>query len=130
VNGSSVLVVGVAYKRDIDDIRESPSLDVMGLLHKKGARVSYADPYVPMLTARSWSGAADLRSAALTPAVLSGADCVVILTGHQSVDYELIRERAPLVVDTRNAISGRHPHVFKLGAPAPRIDPSAEKAVA
>ena len=66
VNGSNVLIVGVAYKRDIDDLRESPALDVMGLLHAKGARVSYADPHIPEVDARSWSGQYALRSVPAT----------------------------------------------------------------
>lgn len=121
VNGSAVLVLGLAYKRDIDDIRESPSLDVMTLLHERGARVRYADPYVPALAARAWHGGFDLRSEPLTPEAIGDADCVAILTEHRSVDYEMVRDAAQLVVDTRNAIAGVHAHVLKLGAPAPAI---------
>ncbi len=120
VNGSTVLVLGLAYKRDIDDIRESPSLDVMGLLHEKGARVRYADPYVPELSARLWPGNTALLSEAIDAETLAAADCVAILTDHKSVDYELVRRSARLIVDTRNAIAGRHPHVLTLGAPSPR----------
>ena len=120
-----MLVLGVTYKRDIDDIRESPSLDVMTLLHTKGARVRYADPYVPALPARQWRGGIDLRSEAITPATLAGADCVAILTEHRAIDYRLVVESARLVVDTRNAIAGSHPHVFKIGAPSPTLAISA-----
>jgi UDP-N-acetyl-D-glucosamine dehydrogenase len=119
VNGSSVLALGIAYKRDIDDIRESPSLDVMAVLTQKGARVRYSDPHVPMLRADRWQGAVELRSEPLTASVLGQADCVVILTDHRSIDYDLVRRSASVVVDTRNAIEGRHPNVFRLGAPAP-----------
>jgi UDP-N-acetyl-D-glucosamine dehydrogenase len=119
LNGSTVLVLGLTYKRDIDDIRESPSLDVMALLHNKGARVRYADPYVPALAARQWRGGLDLQSETLTAATLAGADCVAILTDHRAIDYALVAESARLIVDTRNAIAGIHPHVFKLGAPSP-----------
>ena len=119
VNGSTVLILGIAYKRDIDDMRESPSLDVMALLHKKGARVRYADPYVPTLAARAWHGGFDMQTEPLTPAAIAAADCVAILTEHRTVDYEMVLNSAKLIVDTRNAIAGRHPHVFKLGAPAP-----------
>jgi UDP-N-acetyl-D-glucosamine dehydrogenase len=125
LNGSHVLVVGVAYKRDIDDIRESPSLDVMRELEQKGVRVSYTDPYVPALAARAWGGRADLTSVALTPQAFADVDCVAILTDHQSVDYASLAVQAPLVVDTRNAIKERHPHVFRLGAP-----PASEAAIA
>ena len=119
LNGSTVLVLGLTYKRDIDDIRESPSLDVMALLQAKGARVRYADPYVPALTARQWRGGVDLTSEMLTARTLAGADCVAILTDHRAIDYRIVVESARLVVDTRNAIAGSHPHVFKLGAPSP-----------
>jgi UDP-N-acetyl-D-glucosamine dehydrogenase len=117
LNGSHVLVVGVAYKRDIDDIRESPSLDVMGLLAQKGVRVSYTDPYVPTLHARAWNGPRDLASLDLTDASLADVDCVAILTDHTAVDYRWLAVASPLVVDSRNAVKERHPHVFRLGAP-------------
>jgi UDP-N-acetyl-D-glucosamine dehydrogenase len=122
INGSTVLVLGLAYKRDIDDIRESPSLDVMTLLHERGARVRYADPYVPVLAARQWHGGFEVRSEPLTPQAISDADCVAILTEHRNVDYEMVRDAAQLIVDTRNAIPGVHTHVLKLGAPAPIVD--------
>jgi UDP-N-acetyl-D-glucosamine dehydrogenase len=118
VNGSSILVAGVAYKRDIDDVRESPALDVLGLLHQKGARVHYADPHVPSLEARSWPGGVPLAAVPLTPAALSGCDCVVIVTDHAAFDYDAIAAHADLVVDTRNAIKTPSAHVFRLGAPA------------
>ena len=134
VNGSNVLVLGIAYKRDIDDIRESPSLDVMTVLTQKGARVRYSDPYVPVLGAEHWQGAVELHSEPLNAAVLAQADCVVILTDHRVIDYDLVQCSAPVVVDTRNAIQGRHPNVFRLGAPPPsdgvarRRDEGAERA--
>jgi UDP-N-acetyl-D-glucosamine dehydrogenase len=121
INGSTVLVLGVAYKREIDDIRESPALDVMTLLHERGARVRYADPYVPILPARAWHGGIELPSEPLTPETVGNADCVAILTEHRSVDYEMVLDTAQLIVDTRNAIPGVHAHVLKLGAPAPRL---------
>jgi UDP-N-acetyl-D-glucosamine dehydrogenase len=117
LNGSSVLVAGIAYKRDIDDMRESPALDVMGLLHQKGAQLSYADPHVPTLAARSWAGGHDLEAVPISMSTLSRVDCVAILTDHSAFDYGAIVAGAPLVVDTRNAIKQPHPHVFKLGAP-------------
>jgi UDP-N-acetyl-D-glucosamine dehydrogenase len=121
INGSTVLVLGIAYKRDIDDVRESPSLDVMTLLHQKGARVLYADPYVPTLSARQWHGGLDLVTQPVTAETLAAADCVAILTDHQIVDYAMVLDAAHLVVDTRNAIAGEHPHVLRLGAPAPGV---------
>src|SRR5262245_7258833 len=117
LKGSSVLVLGLAYKKDIDDTRESPSLDVMNLLNRRGAIVRYADPYVPVLQARAWHGGFTLRSEALTAETLAQADCVAILTDHQAVDYAIVRRSARLIVDTRNTIQGGHPAIFRLGSP-------------
>jgi len=117
VRGSRILVAGVAYKRDINDMRESPALDVMAVLEQKGALVSYSDPYVPGIPARDWPGNRDLTSADLTADALQAADCVVILTDHRTFDYQAIVAHAPLVVDARNAVKTPHPHVFKIGAP-------------
>jgi len=117
VNGSSILIAGVAYKRDIDDMRESPALDVMGLLHGKGAKVSYADPYVPEVHGREWSGRYDIKAVDLTRGSIAKYDCVVIVTDHKVFDCEAIVAEADTVVDTRNAIKKAYPHVFRLGAP-------------
>ena len=119
LNGSQVLIVGIAYKRDIDDMRESPAIDVMGLLHERGARISYVDPFVPRLAARSWKGGFDLESGTLDPVALADVDCVAILTDHRIVDYPALAAASSLVVDTRNAIKAEYPHVFRLGAPPP-----------
>ena len=119
INGSNILVAGVAYKRDIDDMRESPALDVMGLLNAKGANVSYADPYVPEVHGREWSGRYDIRAVALTRGSIGQYDCVVIVTDHKAFDYDAIVAEADVVVDTRNAIKQPHPNVFRLGAPKP-----------
>jgi UDP-N-acetyl-D-glucosamine dehydrogenase len=119
VKGSNVLVLGIAYKRNINDIRESPSLDVMAVLTQKGARVRYSDPHVPVLHAGDWQGGMELRSEPLTATLLAQADCVAVLTDHGVVDYDLVQRSASVVVDTRNAIEGRHPNVFRLGAPSP-----------
>ena len=119
LNGSTVVVAGITYKRDIDDIRESPSLDVMHLLDERGARVVYSDPWVPVLAAGAWPGGRELRSVALTHETLAAADCVAILTDHRTFDYGAIVAAADLVVDTRNATQSNAPHVFRLGAPNP-----------
>ncbi|MBN1536624.1 MAG: nucleotide sugar dehydrogenase [Anaerolineales bacterium] len=100
LKGSQILILGVAYKPDIDDLRESPALDVMGLMEKKGAKVSYHDPYIPHV---AHDGAERHSVTELIPAV-SQADCVVIITNHSSFDYAEIVEAAKLVVDTRNAL--------------------------
>jgi UDP-N-acetyl-D-glucosamine dehydrogenase len=128
VNGSSVLVLGVTYKRDIDDIRESPSLDVMAVLEARGASVSYSDPHVPQLPARHWAGGRTLSSVPLSAATLAAHDCVAILTDHSAVDYDLIVASADLVVDTRNTIRQPAPHVFRLGAPARATARHADRA--
>jgi UDP-N-acetyl-D-glucosamine dehydrogenase len=100
VRGSTVLVLGVAYKKDIDDIRESPALDVIRLLQQRGARICYHDPHIPHLH----EDGLDLRSAALTPESLAAADCVVIVTDHSSVDYAAVAKHSRIVVDTRHAL--------------------------
>jgi UDP-N-acetyl-D-glucosamine dehydrogenase len=117
INGSKVLVAGIAYKRDIDDMRESPALDVMSLLHAKGAVVSYADPFVPELRGREWSGGYDLKAVDLTRGSIGQYDCIVIVTDHKAFDYEAMVSEADIIVDTRNAIKKPHAHVFRLGAP-------------
>jgi UDP-N-acetyl-D-glucosamine dehydrogenase len=119
VNGAKILIAGVAYKRDIDDMRESPALDIMGLLHAKGAQVSYADPFVPEVHGREWPGGFDIKAVDLTRGSIGQYDCVVIATEHKAFDYAAIVSEADVVVDTRNAIKEPHPHVFKLGAPPP-----------
>jgi UDP-N-acetyl-D-glucosamine dehydrogenase len=100
VRGASVLVLGVAYKRDVEDIRESPALDIIRLLKGQGARVTYFDPHVP----RFREDGQEFRSVELTPEVVAAADCVMIVTDHTAVDYRMIKRMAKLIVDTRNAI--------------------------
>jgi UDP-N-acetyl-D-glucosamine dehydrogenase len=119
VNGARILVLGVAYKRDIDDIRESPALDVMHLLQQKGAAVDYSDPYVAALAASSWPGGRPLCSVEITPDTLRSYDCVVVVTDHRAFDYQQIVASARLIVDSRNAIRERASHVFRVGAPQP-----------
>jgi UDP-N-acetyl-D-glucosamine dehydrogenase len=98
VNGSRVLVLGVAYKKDIDDVRESPALDVIRLLEIQGAKVMYHDPYVPQFREEEH----DHTSVALTDKEIESADAVVIITDHSSVDYQRVVDLAGVVVDTRN----------------------------
>ncbi len=103
INGSRVLVLGVAYKRDVGDVRESPALDVLHLLQQRGAEVTYHDPYVGSLRHEG----IDLDSAPLTDAALAAADCVVVVTDHSAFDWDHIGATARLIVDTRNALKGR-----------------------
>jgi UDP-N-acetyl-D-glucosamine dehydrogenase len=108
VNGSKVLVLGVAYKRDIDDMRESPALSIIDLLRARGADVFYHDPFVPEVTfdhAYTIGEAEPLYNTELTDELISGSDCVVICTEHSTVDYKRVCELAPLIVDTRNALN-------------------------
>jgi UDP-N-acetyl-D-glucosamine dehydrogenase len=104
LNGSRVLVMGVAYKANIDDVRESPAIDVMRLLRKRGADVVYHD---------TWASPRDheiveagVPAVALTPKEVAGCDCAVIVTGHDNVDYKLLLQHIPVVIDTRNVYNG------------------------
>jgi UDP-N-acetyl-D-glucosamine dehydrogenase len=103
LKGSRILVLGVAYKKDVDDLRESPTLKIMQLLTEHGANVEYNDPYFPQLHKMRHYDYSHMRSVELTPANLARFDCVVIATDHSSYDYQAIAEAAELVVDTRNA---------------------------
>jgi len=107
INGSKILILGVAYKNNVSDIRESPALDVIRLLKEKGAKVLYNDPYVPM--------AEGMESIRLTRSSLRNADCVVITTGHSDYDYKEIIRNARLIIDSRNATKGiRSRKIVKL----------------
>lgn len=109
--GSKILALGVTYKKDAVDLRESPALTILGLLKRKGARVAYHDPFIPKL---SLPGQA-LRSEPLGVRTLRSADLVIVLTDHSAVDYDLVANQARLVLDTRNALKGRPaPHVVRL----------------
>jgi len=110
LKGSRIHVMGVAYKRDIDDVRESPALDILHVLRSRGAQVSYSDPHVPRLTADGL----DLSSED-GPEAVGEADCVVIVTDHRVFDYSSIAQSARLIVDTRNAMKGiAAPHIIRL----------------
>jgi UDP-N-acetyl-D-glucosamine dehydrogenase len=100
IKGSHIHVMGAAYKRDIDDMRESPALDVMMLLQKRGGSVTYSDPHVPSLKLDT------LEMKAQPESLAADADCTVIITDHAAFDYKGLLERAKLIVDTRNALKG------------------------
>ena len=100
MKGARVLVLGVAYKKDIDDLMESPALDIIRLLEGQGARVAYSDPHVPCFA----EDGHEYRSVPLTPQSVAAADCVMIITDHSAFDYRLVAQHARLVVDTRNAM--------------------------
>jgi UDP-N-acetyl-D-glucosamine dehydrogenase len=103
LKGSRVLVAGVAYKKDVDDLRESPSLKIMELLTARGAKVEYTDPFFPVFPRMRHYDYSNLRSVEMTPGALAGYDAVIIATDHSSYDYQSIVDAARLVVDTRNA---------------------------
>ena len=109
MKGSKVLLLGVAYKKDIDDVRESPALSIIDRLRAKGADVHYHDPFVTEVRfndAHTESGGEPLNSIPLTDETLESADCVIIVTDHSSIDYNRVCSLAPLIVDTRNALNG------------------------
>jgi UDP-N-acetyl-D-glucosamine dehydrogenase len=117
VKDSNILVLGVAYKRDTDDFRESPALEVMAALQRRGARLSYHDPYVTSVKAAHWAGNREMSSVPLNQETLAAADCVVVLTDHSDFNSDEIVAHSKLVVDTRNVIKSEALHVLKLGAP-------------
>jgi UDP-N-acetyl-D-glucosamine dehydrogenase len=109
VNGASVLLLGVAYKKDVNDVRESPALSIIDRLREKGAIVSYHDPFVSEVRfddAHTDANGEPLNSVGLTDEELKAADCVIIVTDHSDIDYGRVCSLAPLVVDTRNALNG------------------------
>ena len=105
VNGSKVLVLGIAYKKDIDDDRESPAYEIIELLEALGAEVSYHDPHVLRIPqTRRHAAKAGLASLPLTAATIAAADAVVLITDHKAVDYDLVARHASLIVDTRGVL--------------------------
>lgn len=110
VRGSRVHLFGMAYKPDVGDSRESPAIDIAQLLQQRGAIVSYSDPYVPAIA----HGHFQMEAVPVETAFAQGFECAVITTNHQAFDYDALVRRAPLVVDTRNAVRTRAPHVFRL----------------
>lgn len=107
VKGSRILVLGLAYKKNIDDTRESPAVEIMSLLQDKGAIVAYADPHVPTFP-RKRDYHFDLHSVELTPDNISSYDCLVIATDHDAFDYQALTSHAKLVVDTRGRVQGEN----------------------
>ena len=104
---AKILILGVAYKKDVDDVRESPVLEIMVLLTERDAQFAYHDPYVARLHRMRHYDFSALSTQELTESLLRAQDAVVITTDHPSIDYAWVAEHAPLVVDTRNAT----PHV-------------------
>jgi len=111
LRGARMLIVGVAYKKDINDVRESPALDIFLLLRQWGAEIAYHDPYVPYFQTEG----VEQVSVDLTEAMLKSQDCIVIVTPHSSLDYKKLVKFSPLIMDTRNALKGfKEPHIIRL----------------
>ena len=107
MNGSKVLILGASYKKDIDDMRESPSLKLIEILRERGAEVDYHDPYVPKLP-KTRKYQYDMESIDLTKTSVSKYDLVVLSTDHEAFDYELIANNSKLVIDSRNAFEKKN----------------------
>jgi len=113
MNGSKVLMIGVAYKKDIDDVRESPALDVLKLLEQEGATVDYYDPFVPKI---HWNGTTVTGISELTEDVIKDYDAVAILTDHSNIDFDFVLTHSTLIIDTRNVYpADNNNHVLRLG---------------
>jgi len=117
VNGSRILILGVTYKKDVADLRESPALRIIELLHERGGEVCYHDPFIPSLKLNIRGQDHTFHSQPLTAELLRDADCCVIVADHTSYDWEFVTEHASLIVDTRNALKDIHsniPHAYRL----------------
>ncbi|HSQ77789.1 MAG TPA: nucleotide sugar dehydrogenase, partial [Nitrospirota bacterium] len=112
LKGAKVLVLGIAYKKNIDDMRESPSVEIMEILHTKGAVVSYSDPHVPVFP-KMRKHRFDLKSVEISPELLSGMDCVIIATDHNLFNYDLIQKNSGLIIDTRGRYRQKYGNVLK-----------------
>lgn len=112
MKGSKILILGVAYKMNVDDVRESPSITIMELLQAKGAVLAYSDPHVPVFP-RMRSHYFELSSIALTAESLADFDAVILATEHDHFDYDLIKANAPLIIDTRGKYRDGEPHIIK-----------------
>jgi UDP-N-acetyl-D-glucosamine dehydrogenase len=113
IHNARVLILGLAYKKDIDDTRESPALKIMSVFRDKGARVAYNDPFVARCAGHREYPALDLRSVPLTARRLRTSDAVIVATDHSAYDFDWIARHAPLVVDTRNAVKKKRKNVVK-----------------
>ena len=112
ISGSQILVIGVAYKKNINDVRESPALDVMKLLENDGAELSFYDPYVSFV---GLNGNRMMGMETLSKETLNNSDAIVIMTDHDQIDFQFVVENGNLIIDSRNVIKKNHSHVIKLG---------------
>lgn len=113
INGAKLLILGIAYKKDVDDQRESPSLKIITLLKQRGAKVDYNDPHVPLSSGHRDYPELNMKSVKLNAATLKRYDAVIIATGHTAYDYDWIVKHSPLVIDTRNAVKRKRKNVVK-----------------
>jgi UDP-N-acetyl-D-glucosamine dehydrogenase len=111
IKNTKILILGIAYKENVDDMRESPAVAVMELLLQKGAELAYSDPHVPVIP-KMRKHHLELTSLPLTAAAIAQFDCVVIITAHQVFDYDFIKQHARLIVDTRGVYQTRAPHII------------------
>ena len=112
ISGSQILIIGVAYKKNVNDVRESPALDVMKLLENDGAELSFYDPYVPFV---GLNGNRMMGMETLSKETLNNSDAIVIMTDHDQIDFQFVVENGNLIIDSRNVIKKNHSHVIKLG---------------
>ena len=112
INGAKILVLGIAYKKNVDDMRESPSVLLMEKLRKRGADLSYSDPHVPVFP-KMREHTFDLSSVSLTPEILSSFDCVVLTTDHDKFDYQMILKHSKFLVDTRGKFREKSSNIIK-----------------
>jgi UDP-N-acetyl-D-mannosaminuronate dehydrogenase len=112
ISGCKIIVIGVAYKKNVNDVRESPALDVMRLLVNDGAELSFHDPFVPNI---KLNGSQLDGLSHLTEPILNEADAVVIMTDHDQIDFDFIEQHGNLIIDTRNSIKKSSASVIKLG---------------
>lgn len=112
VKGSKVMVLGIAYKKNVDDMRESPAVELMEMLRSHGAEVRYADPHVPVFP-KMREHQFDLSNTPLTPEVLAAQDVVLLATNHAAFDYEMVKEHAPLIVDARGMYRVPAPNIIR-----------------
>ena len=112
INGSRILVLGIAYKKNVDDMRESPSVAIMQLLENRGADIDYSDPHVPIFPKmRDYSF--ELQSVILNQETIAKYDCLVLATNHDAFDYDVIKRSAMLIVDARGVYRESEPNVIK-----------------
>jgi UDP-N-acetyl-D-glucosamine dehydrogenase len=112
LNGARILILGIAYKKNVDDMRESPSVEIMELIREAGGEVSYSDPHVPVFP-KMREHKFDLRSLLLTPAMLAEFDAVILATDHKKFDYQLIQQHAVLIIDSRGVYREPASHIVK-----------------